>query len=139
MEQKLFNFNFDELGDKVKDLMGKAGELASESKEKIEAAIDDLQSDITAAQSSFSIKAEEYKGQAFGELLKAQMNFNAQSEKIKDEIELRAGDIKEGTKGAKAQAAGKYADLMASFADIVAKEAAKAKMQAELINKKEEE
>lgn len=138
-EKKLFDFDFDDLGNKVKALMSKAGEAASESKEKIEEAIESLQSEIAAGQNTFELKAEEYKGQAFSELLKAKMNIEVQAKELKEQIELQASDIAEGTKGAKSKAAAKYADLMAQFADLVTKEAAKAKLEAELAKKVEDE
>ena len=138
-DKKLFDFDFDALGDKVKNLMNKAGEVASESKEKIQGSIDDLKSQINAEQTNLEMKANEFKGQAFSELLQAKMNLDVQSQKLKEQIEIKSKDIAEGTKGAKAKAAAKYADIMAEFADIISKEAAKAKLEAELALKEEAE
>lgn len=132
-------FDFGDLGDKFKELVGIAGNLADQGKDKLKAAIDDLQSDIVATQTSLTDKANEYKGQAFSQLLEAKMNLSQQAEEIKKQIEIKADDIVEGTKSAKAKAAYKYAELMSAFAEMAAKEAAKAKLEAEVAKKEAEE
>ena len=123
------------LGEKAKDSFDTAVILGLEAKDKLDDALNETKSNLTALKENYRIFSEKAKGKASSELLKAQMNIDMAKKELEEKKELHDKEKLEEYINDMIE----YASACIELSKLAAEEARLAKLEAISAQKEYEE